>query len=1715
MTTNVALDTSITIDFSEALDPAPALPTRVLFCSWPARQSPAHARLSADRRRVVFRPASPLAGISSYTLALTAAVRDPSGNPLTGFTPISFTTLDPSRPAGPAPGQIIAELPDDDGVVLVTGAAGVAAANAAVTLTNLRTQETSTVLALPDGSFRLRVTALIGDGLVLSLRGPDGRDTTIAITQLVGPDGSTSIGDAGGTIAGPGGLIGTILPRSLVEPGVFRLVEADPGALPVLTAGLSYADAFTLTTRGATFRSLAVLTLAESQNRFLSASAFAPAFAASGELTTPDDALINSALRFSGVIQDSEGTRRTVSASTTIVATTPDSTVVETAHSADFPTIFIRAPREALPNQQVSLRAVAPTARVDLELPVPAGVASTHKVLLTRGTAIGSESRLLVVDQMSIVAASGGAVLRTTGRELPGMTDDGNYGIVAALESLTFVTGLASGAEAFVLADGLPFAARTNGPNGRFAIPVRAGQTFTLRFLSLDGQVRGSATGQAPATGSVDVGDPLGTTAGRLTIQAEPDERSVVDINAPVVLRFSEPVDDRTVSGALVVTDEAGSRVFGRVVVGGDGLSATFTPARRWRFGTTYRYGVGQSVLGRSGARPAVQFSGQFTTFRPAVIGTLALVNARDVAVSGGTAIVGTDTGFETVNVTSPRAPQISAHVATPGGAGAVGVLAGTPITDRNGATLNGPFALVGAGSPLTSGSIRTFDLSNPASPALLGSTQLTIAPGESPPPGVPAFAGTPRAIVSGPDGRAFVAVEGVGVSSVQIGQAIPLDVANSARGVGPRYPAGAESVTDIVQLGSRLLAAGAAGLTVLDQNTLARTGGVNTTGNAQGMAALAAFGTDVNGDNVVDPATEVFDLAAVANGLDGTLQFYRVPDPGDPVLISVVRFNGTETTSVKLDAVERLAYVGLAGRGVALVDLDGTPSVQPLDSDRNGIDDRVLGIVDTVGVAGRLALDLPRGVGYLANGPGGLAILQLLPPRTKFLTLKRDPVRVIPGEEQSVLDSLTAYVTDDALRLTLDVFEPPNDDVSLAIDESLESGGTRLVTFNGGTLVMPLASGLNNLELRIDGNVSASNRVVRLRVLKSGTELIASRTVQLVQPDPGIALLEQLQLGPAATVLTADAPTVRIGVAGFYDDGRVFNLSTAAATQYGTEPAQVTTVDPSGLVTGIAGGLATVAASHGAVDTTMEIRVQRERALIALLGRQTALMLRSLGEEAAFPLRAIFSDGTEELDAAQLPQVVFATSDSTLVSVSPEGQIRAVAEGVARVSASAGTLEATIDVAVDPRTPTSVTGLTIESAGVPLSLDDAPLFASATVAGTGALDGHPVTVAISRDGAIRTLALTTDLSGSVRFRLDDGVAGSISVTASTIDPATGNPRTAATAFLTTARTADNEPNGNAGAASPLRPDRSVDGTLDGNADRQDTYRVDSSVPGTLEINLRLQTGTTPQNVLVIVRNAAGQELARLTPQSLAALGTLEIPSGAAFVTVESLSGGAAYTLSTRFIQADASIAAVSPTSGGPGTLVTITGSGFSTRLEENQVFFSQMRAEVVSATATILQARVPASAVNGSLEVISGGRRAEVAMFSTGNASPRPPAYLLPADPAQTRSDPSTGDLLDITRLVIVATPSAGRQDVEQIAARVGGEIVGYVPMTNQYVLQFAQNRTLDGLTALRQRLATEPNVRVVSFSVYERLAALHPIDIFSVRSGVWRTNEPKRSGA
>jgi len=82
------------------------------------------------------------------------------------------------------------------------------------------------------------------------------------------------------------------------------------------------------------------------------------------------------------------------------------------------------------------------------------------------------------------------------------------------------------------------------------------------------------------------------------------------------------------------------------------------------------------------------------------------------------------------------------------------------------------------------------------------------------------------------------------------------------------------------------------------------------------------------------------------------------------------------------------------------------------------------------------------------------------------------------------------------------------------------------------------------------------------------------------------------------------------------------------------------------------------------------------------------------------------------------------------------------------------------------------------------------------------------------------------------------------------------------------------------------------------------------------------------------------------------------------------------------------SITSLSPTEGPVGTLVTITGIGFSTTATANTVTFNGVPATVALATDKQLVATVPSSATTGPVKVSTGGKEVTGSVFTVTQAS-------------------------------------------------------------------------------------------------------------------------------
>ena len=1667
---SVPLSTAIRVQFSRQIVPGSVTTSTVQFLQNGTPVSGTRT-LTSDGRTLVLQPAVELQSKTVYTLSLTAGITDTIGHGLALFAPLTFTTVDTSKAAQPTAGQITALLPDADGLVMIVGTQGTSEPGSAVTSTNIRTQETFTVLSQSDGSFRIRLAAALGDDVGLTFRNGSGQDSGFSITQFENPDGTAGIGASGGTIRGPDGRVGTVLSRALVAAGTFRLAAgADPSTLPSLPGGFSYVDGFQLLRVGGQFNGLQSITLSESQNRFAPVTSTSAPYESPGSLVVSPDFLANGNLNFTASVTDAKGNRASITGSSLVVPASPSSDNFEADVTAKFPTLFLTGPQQVVVNQEVDVDAIAPTARVDFHLPVPSGLTGNGTVLLAQVVDVNGEAKLFVVDELRRVNSTTGPALMTSGRGLPGTTQAGSYAVIASDQVLTYATGKNTGPAAVVALEGSPFVSESDQANASFVVPVRAGQPFTLDFVDpATGVVRGSAQGQAPPTGHVDLGEPLGNPTALMRVTALPDANSIVDGTSPLVFSFSEPIDVRTASlGTIVVTDSAGSRVFGTYKASDDQTRITFTPLRRWRFGTTFTYGVSTKVLALSGARLDRTFSGQFTTFTPRVLSTTRIDTVRDVAVAGNLLLIGGSSGLSVLDISSGDAPTLVSQVAAAGGVAGVGFISNTSLTDRGGNPVSSALGIAASGSPSTSGLLQVFDLTTPSTPTLLGSAQLTTPAGQTPAAGVPNSPGTPGPIAIAPGQQVAVAVGVVGVETVDLSKAIPNDPAHPGAALGPRFPAAAfENVNDVAYVGDKLLTVGVNGLTILNATTLERLGSVSTTGNPLGVAGLAAFSMDVNGDGTIDPVTEIFDLAVVANGSDGMLQFFNVSTPAMPALIGVVHFDHP-ATSVALSRDENLAYVGGGAGGLSIVDLAGPTQLQPIDLDFNGLDDRILGVVTTPGSAGRVALNLGRGVSYVANDTSGVSVIQLIAPRTRFTELLRDPVKAATGDEESILETRQAFTSDDALSVTVEAVVPPGSNVFLAIDE-VDSQGSGLLSFLDGTRSAPITNGVNTLQIQIDKTRTTAGTNATLRIQDAQGKALEALGLRLRLPDTSALTLASLFVVPQPVTLSSELSFVAVGVGGRFSNGLVLNLtSSTSGTGYATEDDVVALVSHEGVVTGKAGGDTRIVAVNGAVEAAAAVHVGLAPIPVSLAITPKFIAITDTSGE-AFRTEASFSDGSVH-DVTADPAVLYGADDPNIVTITP-GLLTFLGEGGTFVNASYQNLTTSASVHVSRRPLTHVTGIQIlPPAEIFSNRVSAP--ASAIVDGSGALDGISVTFALAGFTPNPQVSVAkSDLSGDATSSLTGwSVPGIGQLTVSVVDPSTGI-QFQDSRQIEVKSHGDQEPNDTDVTAGNIEPEETVNGTV-GGSDAKDTLTFTAFEAGIITVRVEIVTDG-PSTLRLQLRAAEGTATSFETTQPSDNF-SAQVRPGRYFLEFTSGTSEIQYTVSYSLAASPPVITAVLPPGAKAGTQVVVEGDGFSIAADRVQVRFGNVAGRIVQSTPTAIVCVVPAGAVSASVVVSVGSQTVTGPFFDTGvSGAPLFPA-VTDVNPDTMMANPVTGVVTSFTRLLVQFDESASRPDVSALAATLGGTIIGHLPLHNDYQIEFPTGNLYE-LASLRSKLTQQ----------------------------------------
>ena len=481
-------------------------------------------------------------------------------------------------------------------------------------------------------------------------------------------------------------------------------------------------------------------------------------------------------------------------------------------------------------------------------------------------------------------------------------------------------------------------------------------------------------------------------------------------------------------------------------------------------------------------------------------------------------------------------------------------------------------------------------------------------------------------------------------------------------------------------------------------------------------------------------------------------------------------------------------------------------------------------------------------------------------------------------------------------------------------------------------------------------------------------------------------------------------------------------------------------------------------------------------------------------------------SDGSE-IDASSLAGISFTTSDAQVATIDQVGFLHAVGNGVTTVRTTLAALNADFIVAVELRAAASIVAIHLLPPA-PATTDSEQVPVQAALQGTGPLDLHLVTFTTPGGTAIRARSNAEGTAVGLLPGLRE--PGALQITASVSDPATGAIRTATTTLTIIAGTGDNEPNDDAGGASPLEPTRTASGALTPGIDSRDTFRIASDLASTLILQVTLLDPAPPGAVTLVVRTSAGPELSRISVGSSGQSISVDIPSGGALITLE-LTGAAQtvrYTLSSRLEQGPVTIASVAPAGASPGTQVVITGSGFSGGAGQTTVLFGGVRGRLLNASSTQLVVRVPANAVDGDLEIVSGTRGITGPRFVVGRATPLP-FYAARSRPENLRHDPRSGAIVDVSRLWVDVGPDVDRARAETLFVPFGGTIVGVLPSLNRFLVEFAGANSLSRLTSLQSGIGALADVELVT-RVRTSVTQDSTIDQ-QTRSGAWANGTPR----
>lgn len=199
-------------------------------------------------------------------------------------------------------------------------------------------------------------------------------------------------------------------------------------------------------------------------------------------------------------------------------------------------------------------------------------------------------------------------------------------------------------------------------------------------------------------------------------------------------------------------------------------------------------------------------------------------------------------------------------------------------------------------------------------------------------------------------------------------------------------------------------------------------------------------------------------------------------------------------------------------------------------------------------------------------------------------------------------------------------------------------------------------------------------SRLAHRALLLLGTLLLTTCGDGTTTPPTPPPVPTTITISPSSVTFHSLGDTEQLTATVLDQNGRVM---TGASVNWATSDATVATVSPTGLVTAIQNGSASVTATSGAASSSASVAVAQRVASVRVAPLETTL--ESLGDTLRLLAEGLDANGNPVGDA----DFTWSSSDDSVATVDTDGLVTAVQNGAATVTATAGEFTATTSLIV------------------------------------------------------------------------------------------------------------------------------------------------------------------------------------------------------------------------------------------------------------------------------------------------------------------------------------------------------------------------------------------------------------------------------------------------